>query len=159
MGYTRNYNPNYFEECEGSTNCGSFAFNIEEWYSPDKYFEEDFYCCVDEWIDHCIRNGWDEQGISNAFVDILVKYILLDFDDIRIVSYAADVKSNEELIAFRTFVNSEGNWDFHFKVLRDYVWLEKCGSKPVRFCEKDDWHNGFIEYNSPTVYFARKLEN
>ena len=159
MEYTRNHNPNYFDECQRFANCGSFAFNIEEWYSPDEYFEEDTGYCVEEWIDHCVWNGWDEYDMSDAFADMLVKYILLDFDDVRTVSYAADVKSNEELIAFRTFVTCEGGWDFHFKVLRDGMWLEKCGVDPVRFCEKDDWHNGLMEYISTTIYFARKLES
>ena len=97
--------------------------------------------------------------MSDEFAGILVNYILNDFDDVRYIVQISELEQNEELIAFRTFVTTDGNWDFHFKVLRNGMWLEKCGSDPTRFCEKDDWHNGLMEYISYTSYFARKLTN
>ena len=100
MEYTKNTNPHYYEENQNCSNCGSFAFQIEEWSLLDEYFEEDMGVSVEEWIDNCIWNGCDEG-----------------------------------------------------------MWLEKCGSDPTRFCEKDDWHNGLMEYISYTSYFARKLTN
>ena len=159
MEYTRNHNPKYFEEHQYYANCGSFALNIEEWYSPDEYFESDMGMTVEEWIENCIYNGYDEYDASDEFTNILVCYIMNDFHEVRIVERASELQSNEELIAFRTFVDFEGNWDFHFKVLRNGMWLEKCGGDPVRFCEKDDWHNGILDYISNTVYFARKIES
>ena len=159
MNYTRNHNPHYYEECQDFANCGSFAFNIEEWYSPDDYFEDDMGETVEQWIDHCIWNGWDEYDMSDEFAGILVNYILNDFDDVRYLVWEGEIQPDEELIAFRTFVDTEGNWDFHFKVFRDGLWLEKCGSDPLRFCEESDWNNGILEYISQTVYFARKLES
>ena len=159
MEYTKNTNPHYYEENQNCSNCGSFAFQIEEWYSPDEYFEEDMGVSVEEWIDNRIWNGWDEYDMSDEFAGILVNYILNDFDDVRYIVQISELEQNEELIAFRTFVTTDGNWDFHFKVLRNGMWLEKCGSDPTRFCEKDDWHNGLMEYISYTSYFARKLTN
>ena len=144
MEYTKNTNPHYYEENQSCSNCGSFAFQIEEWYSPDEYFEEDMGVSVEEWIDNCIWNGWDEYDMSDEFAGILVNYILNDFDDVRYIVQIGELEQNE---------------DFHFKVFRDGLWLEKCGSDPVRFCEENDWNNGLLEYISQTIYFARKLES
>lgn len=158
MNYTRNHNPNYYEENQGCSNCGSFAFQIEEWYSPDEYFEENEGICIEEWIQEGFDNGYDEYDLSDWLAEILTSYILSDFNDIHNIWGPGQVDNNEELIAFRTFVNIEGNWDFHFKVYRDGLWQEKCGSDPVRFCDEWDWNNGLLDYISHTVYFARKLE-
>ncbi len=150
MNYTKNYNPHYYDENQRWSNCGSFAFQIEEWYSPSEDFD------VEEWIEEGYKCGCDDYDLADSFVEQLVPIILNDFDDVRFIVNEDELKSDEELIAFRTWVE-EGNWDFHFKVLRDGLWQEKCGSDPVRFCSEDDWHNGLMDYNSYTVYFARKL--
>ena len=159
MEYTRNYNPNYYEECQHYANCGSFAFQIEEWYSPDEDFENNIGLTIDEWIEQGKDNGWDEYDMSDWFTEMLTDCILNDFEDVRCIDCASELEPNEELILFRTFIDYDNNWDFHFKVLRNGMWLEKCGGDPVRFCDKDDWHNGCMEYTSIIVYFARKLES
>ena len=125
MNYTQNHDPNYYEKHQGSSNCGSFAFQIKEWYSPDEEFENEMGYDIDEWVEQGIKNGWDEWDMSDWLANTLVEYILSE--------------------------------DFHFKVLRNGLWQEKCGSDPVRFCEEDDWHNGLVEYISYTSYFAKKL--
>lgn len=157
MNYTRNHNPNYYEECQHYANCGSFAFQIEEWYSPDEYFEDNEGICVENWICEGLESGCDEFDLSDGLAEILTNYILNDFDDVRYMWSPAELQDNEELIAFRTFVDSDYNWDFHFKVFRDGRWQEKCGSDPIRFCDEWDWNNGALEYISSTYYFARNL--
>lgn len=157
MNYTQNHDPNYYEKHQGSSNCGSFAFQIEEWYSPDEYFEDIQGQSIEEWIERGLEVGYDEWELSDLLADLLSDYVLMDFEDVRYLWSPAEVQDNEELIAFRAFVSDDCNWDFHFKVLRDGLWQEKCGSDPVRFCSEDDWHNGLMDYNSYTVYFARKL--
>ena len=122
MTYTRNHDPNYFEECQSFANCGSFAFIVEEWYSPDEYFEDDMGQTIEQWIDRCVWNGWDVYDMSNEFAGILVNYILNDFDDVRYLIWEGEIQPDEELIAVRTFVDTEGDWDFHFKVFRDGLW-------------------------------------
>ena len=159
MNYTRNSNPNFYEEHQSVANCGSFAFQIEEWYSPEIYFDEDQDMCVEDWIEQGFESGCDEYDLSDGFAEILANYVLKDFEDVRYLLWPEELESNEELIAFRTFVDMDCNWDFHFKVYRNGFWQEKCGSDPVRFCEEDDWNNGLTEYISCTFYFARKLEN
>lgn len=157
MDYTRNYDPHYYEEHQGCSNCGSFAFQVEEWYSPDEYFEDNEGVCIEAWIEHGFEFGWNSFDLSDELAGILISYVLDDFEDVRYLINPADIEADEELVAFRTFVDEDTNWDFHFKVLRDGLWQEKCGSDPVRFCEEDDWHNGLMEYISETSYFARKI--
>ena len=157
MEYTRNYNPNFYEEKQRSANCGSFAFQIKEWYSPDKYFEDDCWQTVEEWIEEGFEFGHDEFDLSETLANIFIDYVLADFEDVRYLWSPDDVRSDEELIAFRTFVDSDCNWDFHFKVFRDGRWQEKCGGNPVRFCDEWDWHNGILNYISSTFYLARKV--
>ena len=157
MNYTQNHDPNYYEENRNISNCGSFAFQIKEWYSPDGEFENEMGYDIDEWVEQGIHEGFDEWEMSDGLANALTEYILSDFDDVRYLINPSDVQPDEELIAFRTFVTNDFNWDFHFKVLRNGLWQEKCGSDPVRFCEEDDWHNGLMEYISYTSYFAKKL--
>lgn len=157
MNYTQNHDPNYYEKHQDSSNCGSFAFQIEEWYSPDEYFEDIQGQSIEEWIERGLEVGYDEWELSDLLADLLSDYVLMDFEDVHYLWSPAEVQDNEELIAFRAFVSDDCNWDFHFKVFRDGIWQEKCGSDPVRFCSEDDWHNGIMDYNSYTVYFAKKL--
>ena len=157
MDYTRNYNPNYYEENQHYANCGSFVFQIEEWYSPDEYFENNFGQCIGEWIEQGLEDGCDEWDLSDGLAEIFIDYILMDFDDVRYMWSPAELQDDEELIAFRTYVCDDCNWDFHFKVFRDGHWQEKCGGDPVRFCDEWDWHNGLVDYISSTFYFARKV--
>lgn len=159
MNYTRNHNPNFYEENRSVANCGSFAFQVEEWYSPDECFEDDQGIYVEEWIEQGFASGSDKFDLADNFAEILASYILNDFEDVRYLFWPSEVQDDEELIAFRTFIDEDGNWDFHFKVYRNGLWQEKCGSDPVRFCDEWDWNNGLTEYISYTLYFARKLEN
>ena len=157
MNYTPNHNPKFYDENPKRANCGSFAFNIEEWYCPDVYFEHDIGIDIDSWIEQGFATGADEWELADDLASILSKYILSDFKDVRLLYNPSYIQPGEELIAFRTFVDEDFNWDFHFKVLRNGLWQEKCGSDPVRFCEEDDWHNGLLDYISYTFYFAKKL--
>ncbi len=155
MEYTRNSNPNFYKENQTMSNCGSFAFNIEEWYSPDTDFIDD-YGDIEEWISTNLQYS-DEWEVSDLFAHMLAEYILRDFSDVRYLICADEIEPNEELIAFRTFVNEDEMWDFHFKVFRNGEWQEKCGSGPVKFCEEDEWQTGVNSYISETLYFAKLI--
>lgn len=159
MNYTRNHDPNFYEEYQAIANCGSFAFQVEEWYAPDDYFEDDNGICIEAWIEEGLEEGCSEYDLADGLAEILANYILLDFEDVRYLMWPSELQENEELIAFRTFVDDSCNWDFHFKVYRNGLWQEKCGSDPVRFCDEWDWNNGLLDYISCTFYFARKLES
>lgn len=163
MEYTKNSNPNYYEENVEFSNCGSFAFNIEEWYNPGSDFVADFGS-IEDWMMEMSLNGYNCDEIADIYAEELAKFIIEDFkEEIREITNFSEVKSNEELIAFRTCCRYETNedwvpdFDFHFKVFRDGVWKEKCGSCPVRFCTEDDWAYVTRIYNSNTIYFAHQI--
>ena len=100
--------------------------------------------------------------------------MLSDFSTLRAV--AAECvedyveKDDEELIAFRIFFDIEFydedtgevdffDYDFHYQVLRNGEWREKCGAGPIELCE-GDWitRDGVYNYDSETRYYVRTLK-
>lgn len=164
MEYTKNTDPNYFDEYQGYSNCGSFAFNVEEWYDPEIDFEESVGY-IDDWIVEMHNNGYSNDEIADIYTEAITERILNDFfGEIREVYYPSDVNSNEELIALRGWCHYDeddcsnyADYDFHFKVFRNGIWQEKCGRQPVKFCTEDEWSYGTRTYNSITIYFAHEV--
>jgi hypothetical protein len=160
MEYTKNTNPHYYEENEAYSNCGSFAFNVEEWYDPESDFEIDVGY-VGDWIVEMVDNGFSCDEVADIYAEKLAESVLNDFfGEVREILFPWQVKDNEELIAFRGYCRYETNedsypdYDFHFKVFRNGIWQEKCGRHPVKFCTEDDWTYMTRTYNSYTIYFA-----
>ena len=163
MKYPRNSDPNYFHDNQGKSNCGSFAFNVQGWYRPDDYVAEQlgrFY--IDEIEDGFLElyaNGYGEDELTDLYVYWVASEVLNDFgDEVRLLDEEnLNVRAGEELVELRTFVwigdDSWCEYDFHFKVLRDGIWMEKTGTQPVKFCEEDEWG----QYVSRTIYFAHKI--
>lgn len=160
--YTRNSDPKYYETHQGISNCGSYAFNIKEWYDADNQFSDEVGY-IEDWIKVMVYEGYDDEEISDIYAEEVISQILDDFDgEIRELEDKSDfIDSDEELVAFRTFcIYSEDGWtnyDFHFKVFRNGRWMEKCGGEEVRFCTIDDWSNGANTYISKIHYFAHKV--
>lgn len=147
MFYTKNSDPNYYIDHSRETNCASFALNIKEWWDPD--FDPDWF----------IEEGDDEYMID-CVIDFYIDNLLNDFDDLRVVQSSDNVYEDEELIAFRVYIDLEEDngtsyvedYDFHFRVYRDGRWQEKCGGLEVQDCPKD-WG----KYDSKTIYFVHKI--
>lgn len=159
--FTRNSDPDYYEKNCGSSNCGSYAFNIKEWYDADHDFSDEVGDVFD-WI-RDMAESYDNDEISDIYAEAVAETILNDFEgEIRELDEEDSIIDfDEELIAFRTFCiyDDDGwtNFDFHFKVFRDGGWKEKCGSSEVRFCTLEDWTNGINTYTSKVYYFAHKV--
>lgn len=154
MDYTHNSDLTYYEKYPARANCGSFALQLKEWYSPDEALEDsegDIYW----WVLDKADEGWTEIDTSNLYLDIIMKQIMVDFaNEIEICDGAPPYTKDKELIALRTFCiwNEDQSWsdyDFHFKVFRDGCWQQKNGTKPVEFCTLEDWQ----DYISDTIYF------
>ena len=75
--YTHNTNPNYYKENCGFSNCGSYAFNIEEWYDADNGFEWEVGD-IDSWVIEMAANYSDEE-ISEMYSKAVVEQIFDDF--------------------------------------------------------------------------------
>ena len=159
--YTHNSDPEYYDTHRSSANCGSYAFNIKEWYDADSGFCDDVGDIFD-WVKEMVYEGYSDEEISDIYAEGIIPKILNDFvGEIREVrDESSPLESNEELVALRTFCyyDDDGwsDFDFHFKVLRDGCWMEKCGNGEVRFCTLDDWANGSLAYISKTIFFAHK---
>lgn len=159
--YTRNSDLKFYERNRHDTNCGSFALRVNEWYEADGSFEELEGIRLEEWIRRGIfEYDLTDYEVSNQLAAIFTKQIFRDFDDIRIVKDFSEVENNEELIAFRTFSWWDGyydtvDWDFHFMVFRNGEWQEKMGYGPVQSSEDTD--EGWGDYISDTIYFAKKI--
>lgn len=156
--YTKNNDPNYFDEYPDEGNCGSFALNVREWYVSDRDFDNTTIA------DDMLSYGEDIDDVLEYLTERNVAQILEDFEDeIRLVFSEDEVEDNEELIAFRLGVFEyceEIDTDFHFKVKRNGCWMEKRGSTEVRFCEleEDDiWISSTAQYNGPLVFLAKTI--
>lgn len=162
MQFETNRDPNYFNEECMHANCGSFAFNIREWYCPDECFDQDDLELAAQLIDD---EGLDETDVIRLLFDRNVEQIHQDFELKDVDNKDYPLKDNEELIAFRmcinrTFYDDELVVDYHFRVKREGKWMEKCGIGRVRTIEdynEDPWVEGEdLIYWGPIAYFVKK---
>ena len=158
MEYTRNSDLSYYETHRHEANCGSYALRLNEWYDLDYYFEDVTGYYIDEWVNEKSEEGYSDYEISTMYGDILVDGILEDFKgELEICSGQPPESKDVELIAFSTFCYAEccryPDYDYHFKVLRDGKWMEKCGSGPVEECTE----NGWGDYIGDVTYFYHRI--
>ena len=158
MSYTRNSDLNYYETDRWATNCGSYALRLNEWYELDQYFEDVTGYYIDEWIDEQGENGYSDYEISTMYGDILVDGILEEFKgELEVCDGRPPTTSNVELIAFSTYCyyieEGSSDFDYHFKVLRNGKWMEKCGTYKVRECDEDEWG----DYIGDVTYFYHRI--
>ena len=66
MEYTKNSDPNYFEDNPECANCGSFAFNVEEWYDPEQDFILDVGY-IDEWMKEMVESGYNCDEVADMY--------------------------------------------------------------------------------------------
>ena len=81
MLFSPNHDPNYFEEHSFLTNCGSFAFNVQEWYSPDDSFDEDDIELGNRLFKETFLSA---EEILRLLYKRNVKQILKDFDVMQV---------------------------------------------------------------------------
>lgn len=164
MPFTPNYEPNYFEEHSFFTNCGSFAFNIQEWYSPDDRFIEDDIELGNRLYK---ENLLDINGILKLLYNRDVEQILKDFNLVQVTNKDVTLKKDEELIAFRMCVNPDAPTedeplyiDYHFRVKRNGMWMEKIGRNEVKKISnysEEAWEvSEELVYTGPIAYFVKK---
>ena len=166
--YTKNSNKNYYKENESNTNCGSFALNIKEWYEPDRSFPDENWVIAEALFE---SGDYTDREMLEILLERSVEGILKDFDGEirRVPNELIELKSNEELIAFRIGTNlwfdptdcSDFDVDFHFRVFRDGRWQEKYGSGSIQDCEKGslhkDWETSTFLYEDPTAFFVHTV--
>lgn len=158
--YTRNSDLKYYESNPESTNCGSYALRLNEWYDPEKYFEDTTGWFIEDWITDLAKDYLDEE-ISNKFNDILVEGMLIEFqEELELCDGSIPTDENVELIAFNSFCcydedNNFSDYDFHFKVYRNNRWMEKRGAEEVRECDIKEWGR----YIGEPIYMYHKINN
>ena len=143
------------------TNCGSYAFNILEWYSPWPKRES-----AETFIDRKLNSDYSNlPQLVEQIMEMCTERILQDFASKNIVKISdpRQVHQDQDVVAFRIAAvpGDKDNFtetDFHFRVCRDGRWTEKVGSKEIRECgfSEDNWpftHD--IEYDSPIIYFVK----
>lgn len=158
MNYTRNSDLTYYETHRHNANCGSYALRLNEWYELDDKFEDKMGYYIDEWIEEMNENGYSDFEISTIYADTLVECMLEEFEgELEVCNGRPPSASSVELIAFATFCYYEdcghADFDYHFKVLRDGKWMEKCGMDKVRECTEDEWG----DYISDVTYFYHRI--
>lgn len=146
-------------------NCGSYAFNLNEWYSPGVICGADDENGLMDCLDYWYGEGYRREELADELAKFYLERIEDDFkDSIKIVTEMPELyRPNAEVIAFRAAAYAgedyeNFDYDFHFKVFRDGKWLEKKGSQPIKFTSIEDW-SGSICYNSQTFYIIHSLEN
>lgn len=94
-----------------------------------------------------IRNKADYNSIDKNKEEIIQLRIRLDHETTTRCSLEDNCPTEEKCSNCNFFTPEEYTFsnggDFHFRVLRNGVWMEKCGSTPVQSCEpwKDDFDN------------------
>lgn len=176
--YKRNSNPALFEEEPSETNCGSFALNVTEWYTP--YITED----IDEddemwqfeeyererWIMELLADGWSREDVMETVIDRDFEFILMTCpwlvpiseDEIdeqdRVIAYRLSMTVPDEVDDF----DADACMDFHFRVLIDGEWWEKNGAGMVHkvdYPDEDIWEvEEWLIYDGPIKYAKFKKE-
>ena len=143
MEYTRNSDPEYYNKNRARANCGSYALRLREWYDPEDYLERKIGDIWD-WVETLHDEGYTNDEITEFYINSLADGMLLEFEgELTVCDGQPPCTSDEELIALNGFCLCDDDYyvdvDFHFKVLRDGIWQEKCGMEATKFCEKDEW--------------------
>lgn len=158
MSYTHNSDLEYYKKYPTDTNCGSFALQLKEWYTPEDKFENEIGELY-SWVEDMAESGYSEEEVSNFYLDAIKDQVLNDFQgEIEICDGRVPSTKNKELIALATFCrwDEDIDWidcDFHFKVFRDGRWQQKRGSGEVTDCNLEDWG----DYISDVIFFYHKI--
>ena len=169
--YKKNNNPDLFDEEMRETNCGSFALNVTEWYTPyliDDRVEDESYVYTEEeraaMAFELLAEGWSRE-------DVMAEITLRDFEFILktcpwlVPIEKEEINREDRIIAYRLSLEVPGDvedfdmddcGDFHFRVLLDGEWWEKNGAGEVHkvldpdneIWEVDDW----LIYDGPVMY-------
>lgn len=161
MEYTANNDPIYYESNRSTTNCGSFALRLKEWYDNEV---DEYMGGIEQWCLELLEEGIPDEEIPDMIAETYLDRLRAEFgNSVRLMSkldHATMLKAtsrnfNEELIAFRIYVPVEDwdpeeylEFDFHFKVWRNGHWMEKNGGGAVHECSIDNWG----KYNSSTFF-------
>lgn len=153
---THNYN-------NMSYNCGGYAFGTYVWLVPYDCYEdlevEDVI--LELGLSNCgsdIYNSWDGYDYTNKYViQLMIKRILDNFKDVRVIKDLSELCTNEYGIIMRTAVQ-----DFHFVKYdnKTHIFSHKMGcAKPEQLNAKEvfcySWED---EYDSDMVIFAKKYD-
>lgn len=170
--YKRNSNPHLFDENVYSTNCGSFALNVTEWYMPYIYDDE-----CDEAMSQYSESERSEyvyELLSEGYsvIEVMERLIEKDFEFIlKTCPWLIPIKKEEidpkdRVIAYRLSIDNnfdsadefdmDDYTDFHFRVLIDGQWWEKNGAGEVHLVEdmnEDEWWvDDWLVYGGPIKY-------
>lgn len=165
MKYNKGFD--FWNEDHRDCNCGSYAFNLDEWYHPGSLCGEDEEENIIENLEYWAEDEHEDDELADKLADFYLDRIANDFkDDITISIIEPDLDNLEdgiEVIAFRAGAYqwkgeyADFDYDFHFKVYRYNNWFEKRGCEPVRITSLNDW-SGSIYYNSQTFYITHHLK-
>lgn len=161
---------NFWESGIPWLNCGSFALGVDEWFTPYEdrmgVGENKLFYNIEDEISYRLAEGLSLEETYEALLDEDSHEILNKCPWCRLVSTVEAKKHTTNIVAYRLaiVVDDDGevlDYDFHFRLLKDGVWCEKCGGRPTRECREQDWNifekpwdtNSNIIYDSPIVYF------
>lgn len=145
-------------------NCGGFALSTYSWYKPYSYDRSE----IVDTIVNLTDEGLSYEKITSIILDKFEEQMLEDFPDLKVVSNSYQPKEDEDLIALRIFYYLEleedngeyevdfFDYDFHYRVFREGVWIEKCGSCPIQEAWDPEWetYDGYY-YDSEIRYYAK----
>lgn len=178
--YKRNSNPELFFEEPDETNCGSFALNVTEWYTPyitdDGVDEDDKLYQYAEWeranhVYELFQSGHTAEEVMEDIIEQDFEFILktcpwlvpiqedeINYDEDRVIAYRLSLEVPNEVSEF----DMDDYSDFHFRVLIDGEWWEKNGAGPVHKVEEnegDTWNvDDWLVYSGPIKYAKFKKE-
>lgn len=144
--FNLNRNRNEKNTSQWDYNCGGYALGTFSWYLPnDERHRKKFWGSSKH---HTYRR-------MRIITRSCVKWMLKDFNDLRLINKLSEVQYDEYAIAFR--VSSDG--DFHYIKQNSLCsWTHKCGASNIRTITQwevfnTNWNN---RYNGPIILFAKK---
>ena len=176
--WKHNTDPTFWKQTRENCNCGSFALNLTEWFSPCDDYDDRKDFITDLLAGLANPVGEDLFEAENEILDQDELYMLSHFPQlipltIRDISELDAIDDCYPIIAYRIGIdcNADGvmeesdfDEDFHFKVRINGEWWEKNGSGEIHQCALDahkSWplpEDDNLVYDSAIRFFYMQKE-
>lgn len=137
-------------------NCGGYATGTYHWLCP---YNDETDVERQDYMEDLIEDGYTEMEVANKILEWDFEFLQSLFEGRLRKARPQEVSERvESLIAYRIASDDilEDMAEFHFRVIKNGEWWEKCGAGPIEKVPEggfnEPWDNGCLCYDSEILY-------